>query len=171
MKTTEKTKTRVRTEKSVREKITRMTEIGATTETLKTTAASTASPTVHFDLLKTTAASTASPTVHFDLEQNNDHRPTVIVLVITSFIIGISFGLCCVWFVILRQSKRKNKVCPSSSQYDTKVNILQPERNELEDITKCDKSKSFRKKARTNQPRKSFQVVSNVRLELNEVEI
>ena len=145
-KTTEQTKM---TEKGIKREATEITQIKGTTESLKTTG--------------------TTPTVHFDLDKSNDLRPTitVIVLVVTSFIIGISFGFCCVWFVFLRRSQRKNKVLPSSGQDDVEVKILRSERNKDVDV----KSKLFKEKSKTVEPRKTFHVVSNVRFELNEVEI
>ena len=150
-KTTEETQTNMITEKGIRRESTEM-EVKGITESFKTTG--------------------TAPTVHFDLDKSNDLRATttVIVLVITSFIIGISFGLCCVWFIFLRRSQKKNKVRPSSGQNDVEVNILRSERSKDVDVTECDKSKLFKEKRKTDEPRKTFHV-SNVRFEFNEVEI
>ena len=175
---------------------TKMIETEETTGTLKTAETTGATPTVHSKTgktrgttkmieteettgtLKTTATTGTTPTVHSGLDKSDDHHPTttVIVLVITSFIIGISFGLCCIWFVLLRRSQRKNKVRPSSTQDDVEVNIFRSQQNDDVDATKNDKSKLFGKRGKTNsitsiKSKKSFQVVSNVRFELNEVEI
>ena len=141
------------TEQGITRATTQMTETARSTQPFKTTG--------------------TTPTAHFDLDKSNDRRPTitVIVLVITSFIIGISFGLCCVGFVFLRRPQRKNKVRPGSYQDDVEEIILRSGRNEDVDVTECDKSKLFRGKEKKLEPRKSFQVVSNVRFELNEVEI
>lgn len=98
------------------------------------------------------------------------------MLVVTSFIIGISCGLCCIWFVFLRRKRSKNEVRPSaSSEDDVDVYILRLERNENVALTNnnnyTNKSSGERRKSKAVKPRKSFQVVSNVAFQLSEVEI
>ncbi len=125
--TTQTAKTKVRTETDKTRVITKMTGVAATTLTAKTkvrTETDNSRETTNVTGVATTteASKTTTPTLHFGLDKSDYRRPAItVVLVITSFIIGISFGLCCIWFVFLRRPQRKNKVRPSFTQRKNKV--------------------------------------------------
>lgn len=117
-------------------------------------------------------------TVHFDSDEREVYHPTIttviIVLVSTSFVIGISFGLCCILFVILRKSRKKNQVCPRCGQKDSEVGISPV--GQSESITIIGKRNLFGEKGKTNSfksstSKKSVHFVSNMAFELSEVEI
>ncbi|XP_028405667.1 uncharacterized protein LOC114528242 isoform X2 [Dendronephthya gigantea] len=123
---------------------------------------------------KTTEYGKTTPTKRFGLEKSS-HFPTitVIAIAITTFIIGISLGLCFIWFVFLRRSsEKKNKVRPSQCV----VEDLCLEENGIVTEDDNDEEKLFCKRERMSTAllisMKHFQPVSNVRCEMqSEVEI
>ena len=114
--------------------------------------------------------------VYDDLDKSDYYRPTitVIVLIVTSFIIGISFGLCFIWFAFIRRSKRKNKVRPFSIQDGVEITILQSKRSDVEiNVANNEQSRSDDRRGKTNSitTMQNFHVVSKGRFEFSEVEI
>lgn len=124
---------------------------------------------------KITETTETSPTFHSGVEETDDHRTIILILGIsTSLFVGVSFCFCCIWFVYLRRSKKKNKIRPSAFHDDAEVNIS--ERTEDVELIKNNKHRSSWQREKANsitsvKTKKSFQVVSTVRFELNEVEI
>lgn len=116
------------------------------------------------------------PTFHSGIDKSDDHRIIILIVwIITSLFVGSSV-FCCIWFVYLQRSKRKNKVRPSSFRHDAEAKISWSRRNENVELTKNDKRRSFGEREKTNtitsiKTKKCFQVVSTVKFESNEVEI
>ena len=124
---------------------------------------------------KITETTGTGPTFHSGVKETDDYRTFILILGIsTSLFVGVSFCFCCIWFVYLRRSKKKNKIRPSSFHGDAEVNIS--ERTDDVELIKNNKHRSSWQREKTNsitsvKTKKSFQVFSTVRFELSEVEI